>query len=79
MLADFLSKPLQGSLFRKFRDVLLGLAHVSSLRVPVALPGEERVVGRVDEPNNNTRESRLGFLGDDPGAAAPILVELDQH
>ena len=36
MLADFLSKPLQGSLFRKFRDVLLGLAHVSSLRVPVA-------------------------------------------
>ena len=25
MLADFLSKPLQGSLFRKFRDVLLGL------------------------------------------------------
>ena len=34
MLADFLSKPLQGSLFRKFCDILLGLAHVSSLRVP---------------------------------------------
>ena len=45
MLADFLSKPLQGHLFRKFRDVLLGLAHVSSLRVPLALPGEERVIG----------------------------------
>ena len=64
MLADFLSKPLQGSLFRKFRDVLLGLAHLSSLRVPVALPGEERVVGRVDEPVNNTRESRSGLFGD---------------
>ena len=59
MLADFLSKPLQWSLFRKFRDVLLGLTHLSSLHVPVALPGEERVVGRVDEPVNNTRESRF--------------------
>ena len=49
MLADFLSKPLQGSLFCKFRDVVLGLAHLSSLRVPVALPGEECVVGRMDE------------------------------
>ena len=39
MLADFLSKPLQGNLFRKFRDVLLGLAHVSSLRVPSRRPG----------------------------------------
>ena len=65
MLADFLSKALQGSLFRKFRDVLLGLAHLSSLRVPVALLGEGRVVGRVDEPVNNTRESRSGPIGDD--------------
>ena len=31
MLADFLTKPLQGALFRKFRDVLLGRAHVDSL------------------------------------------------
>ena len=76
MLTDFLSKLLQGSLFQRFRDVLLGLAHLSSLRVPVALLGEERVVGRVNEPVNNTRESRLGFLGDDLGAAAPIRVEL---
>ena len=79
MLTDFLSKPLQGSLFRKFRDVLLGLAHLSSLRIPVALPGEERVVRRMDAPVNNTRKSRLGPIGDDPGAAAPIRVELDQH
>ena len=74
-----LSKQLQGSLFRKFRDVLLGLAHLFPLRVPVALPGEERVVGRVDEPVNNTWESRSEPIGDDPGTAAPIRVELDQH
>ena len=62
MLADFLSKPLQGGLFRKFRDVLLGLAHVSSLRVPVALPGEERVIGRVDDPNHSARSPAWEFV-----------------
>ena len=79
MLADFLSKPLQGSLFRKFRDVLLGLAHLSTLCVPTVLPGEERVVGRADEPSRNAQESRLGLIGDDPGSFAPIQVELDQQ
>ena len=44
MLANVLSKPLQGNLFRKFRDVLLGRAHVSSLRIPAGLLREERVV-----------------------------------
>ena len=31
MLADFFTKPLQGSLFRKFRAVLLGHDHINSL------------------------------------------------
>ena len=31
MLADFFTKPLQGNLFRKFRDVVLGYNHISSL------------------------------------------------
>lgn len=31
MLADFFTKPLQGSLFRKFRDVILGYKHVDTL------------------------------------------------
>ena len=46
MLADFLSKPLQGGLFRKFRDVLLGHAHPS---FPCGPPGRGaccRVRGR---------------------------------
>ena len=80
MLADFLSKPLQGSLFHNFRNVLLGLAHLSSLCIPAGPPGEERVVGRVDEPVSNTQESCLGPIGEnDPGVVAPIRVELDQH
>jgi hypothetical protein len=31
MLADFFTKPLQGTLFRKFRDVVLGCKHISTL------------------------------------------------
>jgi hypothetical protein len=67
MLADFLTKPLQGSLFRKFRAVLLGHAHVSTLHSPVpATPPEERVgkpdlFGGVEKPE-----------GDNPSFATPI-------
>ena len=43
MLADFLTKPLQGQLFRKFRDVLLGRVHVNSLTEDHMVPLEERV------------------------------------
>jgi hypothetical protein len=32
MLADFFTKPLQGSLFRKFRGVLMGYNHIDSLK-----------------------------------------------
>jgi len=31
MIADFFTKPLQGNLFRKFRDVILGYVHIRSL------------------------------------------------
>jgi hypothetical protein len=31
MIADFFTKPLQGNLFRKFRDVVLGYKHITSL------------------------------------------------
>mmetsp|Transcript_16981 Transcript_16981/g.16392 ORF Transcript_16981/g.16392 Transcript_16981/m.16392 type:complete len:140 (-) Transcript_16981:29-448(-) len=31
ILADFYAKPLQGNLFRKFRDVIMGLKHMSIL------------------------------------------------
>ena len=43
MLADFLTKPLQGNLFRRFRAVLLGHAPISSLDRHAHLSTEERV------------------------------------
>ena len=47
MLADFFTKPLQGSLFKKFRDVLMGYKHISTLVMPPKQPSEERVGSNV--------------------------------
>ncbi|KAG7372416.1 reverse transcriptase RNA-dependent DNA polymerase [Nitzschia inconspicua] len=53
MLADFFTKPLQGALFRKFRDVILGHKPLSSLSVPVKSLREERV-GRDENAETQT-------------------------
>jgi hypothetical protein len=42
-LADFFTKPLQGHLFRRFRDVILGHCHVNTLRNDFIFLPEERV------------------------------------
>ena len=39
----FFTKPLQGALFRKFRDVILGYEHVESLNLAPRPEIEERV------------------------------------
>ena len=43
MLADFYTKPLQGSLFIKFRDVIMGDKPISSLRQVIEYKKKERV------------------------------------
>eukprot|EP00980_Cylindrotheca_fusiformis_P016212 scaffold4817_cov107-Cylindrotheca_fusiformis.AAC.2 len=45
MLGDFFSKPQQGSLFRRFRDVITGIAHHEEIRATKA-PNQERVGDR---------------------------------
>ena len=47
MIADFFTKPLQGNLFRKFRDIILGYKHIDTLHEEhdenVDLSPQERV------------------------------------
>ncbi len=43
MLGDFFTKPLQGHLFRKFRDAILGDTHVHTLTASPTPSTEERV------------------------------------
>ena len=37
MIADFFTKPLQGSLFVKFRDIIMGITHFSTLDPPTQM------------------------------------------
>ena len=48
MLADFFTKPLQGSLFEKFRKVLMGHAHITTLS-PLPLSSVEERVARMEK------------------------------
>ena len=50
MLADFFTKPLQGSLFRKFRGVLLGHDHTNSLAYHALRTTPEERVGKGKSP-----------------------------
>jgi hypothetical protein len=63
MLADFFTKPLQGALFRKFRDVILGYKHVDSLVITDTFPPvEERVGENRSDENGNDGSSEDGFI-----------------
>ena len=43
MLADFFTKPLQGALFRRFRDVIMGYVHINDLLLDPTFMLKERV------------------------------------
>jgi hypothetical protein len=78
MLADFLTKPLQGGMFRRFRNILMGYGHTNNLKEhdsPKSAP-EERVEINVQDTNvgdyvpvpedstRDTQDSTLGTLKD---------------
>ena len=44
MLADFFTKPLQGSLFRKFRDMIMGEHPIDSLKEPKSDPPQATAI-----------------------------------
>ncbi len=57
MIADFFTKPLQGALFLRFRDVILGYSHTVSLASSTPTESEERVeecVRTVEEVNDTS-------------------------
>ena len=51
MVADFFTKPLQGSLFRKFRDIVLGYKHISSLHSDDGESSSKERVRKNEETN----------------------------
>ena len=63
MLANFFTKPLQGNLFRKFREVVLGHVHIRSLFQYDVSSSKESVEARKPNLNfprkNLTNEAKL--------------------
>jgi hypothetical protein len=47
MLADFFTKPLQGSLFRKLKAVIMGHMHIDTLKENAPVASQERVGGDI--------------------------------
>jgi hypothetical protein len=62
MVADFLTKPLQGHLFAKFRDIIMGITHFSTLTVPITI--EPRSVLDIDIPEEKTSTKTSNDEGD---------------
>ena len=65
MLADYFTKPLQGSLFKRFRDVIMGVQHPDSIVIPTSIDtaSQERVAttSRVgDLVSQSSGESIIG-------------------
>ena len=51
MVADYMSKPLQGSLYKQFRKVIMGWQHISTLYKPPPLIEERVENNKKSEPN----------------------------
>ena len=49
MVGDFFTKPLQGSLFKTFRDAIMGRTHMNTLSASPVTSVEERV-GEPEQP-----------------------------
>jgi hypothetical protein len=53
MIGDFMTKPLQGALFQKFRDKIMGV-------VPAQDPGPGKAKTKIDELNTHTDKPTKG-------------------
>jgi hypothetical protein len=53
MIGDFMTKPLQGALFWKFRDQIMGV-------VPAQDPGPGKVKTKIDKSNTHTAKPTKG-------------------
>ena len=53
MLADFLTKPLKGSLFQIFRDMLMGHMHMNKIKKSTALSASKEHVEDGEDCGNS--------------------------
>ena len=56
MVADYFTKPLQGALFKRFRDVIMGVSHPNTLPKSNTTGTQERVVDKVEKKSPISHE-----------------------
>ena len=61
MLADFYTKAVQGSLFNRFRDVLMGYKDISHLKLPIDLKFKECVGNSSNIPVNSRKINKIAY------------------
>ena len=61
MIADFFTKLLQGALFQKFRDIVLGYKHISELNKPDKRVRKMRTSKPLNQMTKTKPSSKRGF------------------
>ena len=59
MIADFFTKPLQGNLFRKLRDVVMGHKHITELEEDNSDTSIEESVGQDEKTDRKDRTEAM--------------------
>ena len=73
MIADYFTKPLQGALFVKFRDIIMGITHFSTLDEPT--PVVLRSV--LESPDSKSKNPDLRMTSTpDPATTSDVAAEL---
>ena len=61
MLADFFTKPLQGSRFKHLRDIVMGCKHISNLQVPAEVSTAQERVSNEKLPIDSNGSQEYGI------------------
>jgi hypothetical protein len=72
MNADFFTKPLQGLLFEKFRDIIMGFTHCSSLVAPASIDARSVLDGDISEDSPRPIQARLAHDSKDKVSRSPL-------
>ena len=71
----FFTKPLQGHLFRRFRDVILGHCHLDILRNDFIFPSEERVGEERSDTDATSTQYTVSSNGTNANTAENVKTE----
>jgi hypothetical protein len=72
MIADHFAKPLQGLLFEKFRDIVMGITHCSSLVAPASINARSVLDGDISEDSPRPIQARLAHDSKDKASRSPL-------